>query len=35
MNKSKEPIHKPVFFRREADNTIVEVAIQNNEGYQG
>lgn len=34
MNKSKEPIHKPVYFRREADNTIVEVAIQYNEGYQ-
>jgi DNA gyrase subunit B len=34
LNKSKEPIHKPVYFRREADNTVVEVAIQYNEGYQ-
>lgn len=34
LNKSKEPIHKPVYFRRESDNTIVEVAIQYNEGYQ-
>jgi DNA gyrase subunit B len=34
LNKSKDPIHKPVYFRREADNTVVEVAIQYNEGYQ-
>jgi DNA gyrase subunit B len=34
LNKSKEPLHKPVYFRREADNTMVEVAVQYNEGYQ-
>ncbi len=34
INKSKEPIHKPVYFKRENENTILEVAIQYNEGYQ-
>ncbi len=34
INKSKEVLHKPVYFKREADNTVVEVAVQYNEGYQ-
>ena len=34
MNKSKEAMHKPVYFRREMDHTIVEVSIQYNTGYQ-
>jgi len=34
MNKSKEVLHKPVYFKREADNTVVEVAVQYNDGYQ-
>lgn len=34
MNKSKEVLHKPVYFRREMDHTIVEVSIQYNTGYQ-
>jgi DNA gyrase subunit B len=34
MNKSKEVLHKPVYFRREMDHTLVEVAIQYNTGYQ-
>jgi len=34
MNKTKEPLHKPVYFKREMDHTIIEVAIQYNSGYQ-
>ncbi|VVB82968.1 DNA gyrase subunit B [uncultured archaeon] len=34
MNKSKEVLHKPVYFKREHDNTVVEVAVQYNDGYQ-
>ncbi|MEK6827280.1 MAG: DNA topoisomerase (ATP-hydrolyzing) subunit B [Nanoarchaeota archaeon] len=34
LNKSKEVLHKPVYFRREQDNTTVEVAVQYNDGYQ-
>jgi DNA gyrase subunit B len=34
INKSKEALHKPVYFKRESGNTVVEVALQYNEGYQ-
>jgi DNA gyrase subunit B len=34
MNKSKESLHKPVYFKRESGSTVVEVALQYNEGYQ-
>jgi DNA gyrase subunit B len=34
MNKSKEVLHKPVYFKREMDHTVIEVAIQYNVGYQ-
>jgi DNA gyrase subunit B len=34
LNKSKEPLHKPVYFKREMDHTVIEVAIQYNNGYQ-
>jgi DNA gyrase subunit B len=34
LNKTKEPLHKPVYFKREQGATVVEVAIQYNEGYQ-
>ena len=34
LNKSKEVLHKPVYFKREQDNTVVEVAVQYNDGYQ-
>jgi len=34
LNKSKEPLHKPVYFKREMDHTVIEVAIQYNGGYQ-
>ncbi len=34
LNKSKEPLHKPVYFKREIKDTVIEVAIQYNSGYQ-
>ena len=34
INKTKEVLHKPVYFKRESKNTIVEVAIQYNKSYK-
>lgn len=35
INKSKEVLHsKPIYFKKEADGTILDVAIQYNQGYQ-
>ncbi len=34
MNKSKEALHKPIYFKREMDHTIIEVSFQYNSGYQ-
>ena len=34
LNKSKEAIHKPIYFKKETDHTIAEVSIQYNNGYQ-
>ncbi|VVB82482.1 DNA gyrase subunit B [uncultured archaeon] len=34
INKSKEVLNKPVYFKREMDHTVIEVAIQYNTGYQ-
>jgi DNA gyrase subunit B len=34
MNESKEVLHKPVYFKKTMDSTIIEVAIQYNVGYQ-
>jgi len=34
INKTKEPVHKPIYFKREMDHTIIEVSIQYNSGYQ-
>jgi len=33
INKSKEAIHKPIYFKREMDHCVVEIAIQYTEGY--
>ena len=33
VNQSKEILHKPIYFKREIDYTIVEVSIQYNSGY--
>jgi DNA gyrase subunit B len=34
INKSKEILHKPIYFKKEMDKLIVEVSIQYNGGYQ-
>ncbi len=34
MNESKEVLHKPIYFKKDVDKTIIEVAIQYNDGYQ-
>jgi len=34
MNDSKEVLHKPVYFKKTVDKTIIEVSLQYNSGYQ-
>ncbi len=34
VNKSKEIMHKPIYFKRDVKDIIMEVAIQYNQGYQ-
>ncbi|HDK42019.1 MAG TPA: DNA topoisomerase IV subunit B, partial [Candidatus Pacearchaeota archaeon] len=34
VNKSKDVLHKPIYFKREMDNNIIDVSIQYNSGYQ-
>jgi DNA gyrase subunit B len=34
INRSKEVLHKPVYFKKQTDSTIVDVAIQYNNTYQ-
>jgi DNA gyrase subunit B len=34
VNKSKEVLHKPIYFKKEVDKMVVEVSVQYNEGYQ-
>ncbi len=34
LNQNKEALHKPIYFKKQQDSTIVEVAIQYNKGYQ-
>ena len=34
INKSKEVMHKPIYFKREQNNTVVEIAIQYNSSYK-
>ena len=34
LNKSKEVLHKPIYFKRETNGTILEIAVQYNTGYQ-
>ena len=34
VNKTKEPIHKPIYFIKEENKVIVECSIQYNSGYQ-
>jgi len=34
LNKNKEPLHKPIYFKKSTDSTIIEISIQYNSGYQ-
>ncbi len=34
INKSKEIIHKPIYFKRETNGTVLDIAIQYNKSYQ-
>ncbi len=34
LNKSKEPIHKPIYFKKKTDSIITEISIQYNSSYQ-
>src|SRR3989344_4567177 len=34
INRSKSPVHKPIYFHKKTDNAILEVAIQYVDGYQ-
>ena len=34
INKSKEVLHKPIYFKREMKNGVIEIAIQYNVSYQ-
>lgn len=34
VNKSKDSLHKPIYFKREMDNIILEIAIQYTSSYQ-
>jgi len=34
INKSKEVLHKPIYFKRETNGTVLDIAIQYNSGYQ-
>jgi DNA gyrase subunit B len=34
INKSKDVLNKPIYFKREMDHTMIEVAIQYTSGYQ-
>jgi DNA gyrase subunit B len=34
LNRSKEVLHKPIYFKKDIDHSIIEVAIQYNDSYQ-
>ncbi|MDP3992283.1 MAG: DNA topoisomerase (ATP-hydrolyzing) subunit B [Nanoarchaeota archaeon] len=34
LNRSKEALHKPIYFKKEIDHTVIEAAIQYNSSYQ-
>ena len=34
INKSKEVLHKPIYFKREMENGVIEISIQYNASYQ-
>ena len=34
LNKGKNILHKPIYFKRKTDGIVVDIAVQYNEGYQ-
>jgi len=34
LNKNKTPLHKPIYFEKEKNDTMVEISMQYNDGYQ-
>ncbi|MCX6749642.1 MAG: DNA topoisomerase (ATP-hydrolyzing) subunit B [Candidatus Pacearchaeota archaeon] len=34
LNRSKEALHKPIYFKKEVDHSVIEAAIQYNSSYQ-
>jgi DNA gyrase subunit B len=34
LNRSREVLHKPIYFKKEMNSTVVELSIQYNSGYQ-
>lgn len=34
VNEAKEVLHKPIYFKKEKDNSVVEIAVQYNSTYQ-
>lgn len=34
INKNKEVLHKPIYFKRESESTVAEIGVQYNSGYQ-
>ena len=34
LNKSKEALHKPIYFKKEVDHSVIEAAVQYNSSYQ-
>ncbi|MBU1136473.1 MAG: DNA gyrase subunit B, partial [Nanoarchaeota archaeon] len=34
LNKNKESLHKPIYFKKQTDSTSVEISIQYNDSYQ-
>ncbi len=34
LNKSKEPLHKPIYFKRDTEGIGLEISVQYNAGYQ-
>jgi len=33
LNKNKNPLHKPIYFNKEKNSTVVEISMQYNDGY--
>lgn len=34
LNRTKEAIHKPIYFKKQTDHTVIDIAVQYNNSYQ-